>query len=403
MGICCKIKTYEEKYISKKGKDKTMYKDKTIEELMTEGFTIKMATYYSDCMKKERETEIWDSEYVDWAHSKGFFAESASAYDLSEKNIENYLSDYDYYRMWPLNSWERIWINDKLTLKYMLSGTNLDQYIPKYYFYYDIQRGLIPLIDNKIDKVSMKSFYELLKKERNIACKPSNGYGSKGFFKLSYQDGYYINDKAVNQNDIEEFVNKHKNYIYTEYLFPEKKMAEISPLIHTLRILVVNDIISGPKIIGGYLRFANNTTGSVNYTGKLTYKKEFDYNTEVDWETGFFHSGEAVYSNIVENMPIHPISKILAEGKIKGWDQVLEVVKKFSYKYNLCEYLGFDLCISTEGIKIMEINSHSGIKHIQVIKPLLKEGFSKKYFEDNIKRINGLSEEEKTLRAKLVR
>lgn len=382
-----------------------MYRDKTADELMNDGFTVKMAHYYSDCMKKERESEIWDERYIDWAHSKGFLAESASAYGLTDSNREEYLSDYDYYKIWPLNSWERIWINDKLTLKYMLSGTSLDKYMPEYYYYYDAERGLIPLVDNPVgDKNSMSSFCEVLKVKGDFACKPSNGQGSDGFCKLSYRSGeYQINNNSANRKQIEDFVNAHHNYIYTEYLLPETNFSKISPLIHTLRIVVVNDLECGPQIIGGYLRFAKDSVGLVNHTAKLTCPKEFDYDTEVDWQTGFFHSGKAVYSNMVKDMPNHPSSKELAEGYIENWDHVVRVIREFSDKYKLCEYLGFDLCISAKGLKIMEINSHSGIKHMQIISPLLKEGYSKKYFVEKIEKLSRLSEEEKMLRTKLWR
>ena len=73
-----------------------MYRDKTVDELMDDGFTVKMAHYYSDCMRRERESGIWDKRYIDWAHSRGFFAESAAAYKLADSNKGEYLSDYDY-------------------------------------------------------------------------------------------------------------------------------------------------------------------------------------------------------------------------------------------------------------------------------------------------------------------
>ena len=73
-------------------------------------------------------------------------AESVAAYGLRENKIADYLSDYDYYRIWPLNSWNRIWINDKLTLKYMLADTEYSDFMPKYY-YYMTPKGLKKLLD----------------------------------------------------------------------------------------------------------------------------------------------------------------------------------------------------------------------------------------------------------------
>ena len=109
--------------------------DWTIDGMLRAGFSKKMADYLHGLWKQEKESGLWAEEDLEWAHARGFLAESAVAYNLKEaEHIEDYLSDYEYYRIWPLNSWERIWINDKLTLKYMLAGTKYDRYMPKYFY-----------------------------------------------------------------------------------------------------------------------------------------------------------------------------------------------------------------------------------------------------------------------------
>lgn len=121
--------------------------DWTIDGMLRAGFSKKMADYLHGLWKQEKESGLWAEEDLEWAHARGFLAESAVAYNLKEaEHIEDYLSDYEYYRIWPLNSWERIWINDKLTLKYMLAGTKYDRYMPKY-FYYKTEDRLMPLMD----------------------------------------------------------------------------------------------------------------------------------------------------------------------------------------------------------------------------------------------------------------
>lgn len=369
------------------------YNDKSEEELLAEGFTAKMARFYTDLMSKERESGIWSPDFLDWSHSNGFLAESASAYSLSEENISEYLSDYDYYKIWPLNSWERVWINDKLTLRYLLAGTDMDCYMPHYYFYCDSERGLIPLIDNGVDGETPSAFLDVLRKQGDLACKPCNGSGSEGFFRLSYGDGEYsINGRPAGEEEIADFAARHVNYIFTEYLLPDESLAKISPLIHTLRLVVANDPSQGPQLVGGYLRFANTTTGAANHTGNLTFRTEFDYDTEIDLETGRFRAGKAIYSDLVEDMPLHPDNGRLAEGKVRDWDKVLDFALGFARKYGPLDYLGFDLCMTRGGVKLMEINSHPGIKHMQIRRPLLRDGFTKDYFERKMEQIGELDE-----------
>jgi len=371
-----------------------MKRSTNIEDLLKDGFTIKMANFYYELMQKEWEYGLWSSDYIEWSHSNGFLAESASAYNLNENNINDYLSDYDYYKIWPLNSWERIWINDKLTLKYMLEGTEMEKYMPYYYYYIDKECGLISLCNNYKKENTVEDFKDLLKEIGIFACKPCNGSGSLGFFKLSFENNkYYINDSEVFEDEIDKFINTHTNYIVTEYILPCDKLSVISPIIHTIRLLVINDDFHNPKICGGYMRFANKVTGIVNH---IVYNDTdmFDYDVELDLLSGYMKNGKKVFLNRIEKCPNHPDSKVHVDGKIDCWDEIVSFVKEFSKKYCLCQYLGFDLCVSNKGIKVMEINSHSGIKHIQLSKPLLKDSFTKEYFIKKIRMIDNMDSEQ---------
>lgn len=374
--------------------------DFTVEQMMKDGFTIKMANFYHELMKKERNSGLWSDEFIDWAHNNGFLAESAVAYNLTEENKDDYLSDYDYLKIWPLNSWERIWINDKLTLKYMLFGTQLDKYMPEYYYYTDSSRGLIPLVDNEDKGNGLADFVDCLKKHRYFACKPCNGSGSQGFFKLSYTGSeFFINKKKVNEKGIEEFLVEHPNFVFTEYLYPSENMSKINPLVHTLRIVVANENNDSPFIVGGYLRFANKTTGAANHMTGME-DSNFDIDVEVDWKTGRFFNPKAVGLKKVYPLEIHPDNGVRIEGVIDNWDEIINFIYSFSKKYNLCEYLGFDLCVSTNGVKLMEINSHPGIKHMQIIKPLMADKITETYFSGKKDRIAELDESQLALRHK---
>ena len=101
-------------------------------DLLRDGFARRMADKYLNMLLFEDDNDMFDPAYRSWAHRHGFCVESACAFGLNEDNIDDYLPDYDYFRVWPLNSWQRIWINDKLTLKYALAGTECDRFLPEY-------------------------------------------------------------------------------------------------------------------------------------------------------------------------------------------------------------------------------------------------------------------------------
>lgn len=122
-------------------------KDYSIDYFVKNGMSEKFAKYYVSCIEAEKSHPLYDKEYAEWALSKGFLFSSAKAYGLSEINFKEYLSDEDFYTVWPLNGWTRIWVDDKMTLKYMLQGTRFSSVMPRYYFY-STPNGVNPLIDN---------------------------------------------------------------------------------------------------------------------------------------------------------------------------------------------------------------------------------------------------------------
>lgn len=377
--------------------------DLSIDGMLKAGFSKKMAVYFDNLLQHERERGLWSEEELEWAHSRGFLAESAVAYNLTDENIDSYLSDYDYFRIWPLNSWERIWINDKLTMKHIFYGTEFDQYMPEY-FYYKANDGLKPLMDcpKEYRTADVKNVLGLVRAKQKIACKPCNGSLSKGFFQLTYENGdYYLNGEKTAGGGIKRFIEQHNNYVYTEFFRPEKSMEEIFPLIHTMRVLVINQHGDNPQIAGAYLRFGTKSTGYANYTN-CSDNVEYVYDVNIDLKTGKYFGGTKVYADHLEQSPCHPDTGILAEGKLECWNEIKNMVLSISKYINLCEYLGFDVCVTSEGIKIMEINSHSGIKHIQLRRPLL-EGWTREYYLEKIREIDLMTENQKQRRNNILR
>lgn len=349
------------------------------------GMSEKFAQYYMSCINKECNHPKYDKDYAEWALSKGFLFSSAKAYNLNEQNFNDYLSDEDFFKSWPLNSWTRIWVDDKLTLKYILEGTKFSHLMPKYYFYSTNNGDLRALTDNICKEYETQALLKHIKEFRNIACKPNNGTLSVGFHRLSY-DGtsLYINKNKANESDIDLFVEKHPNYVFTEYLLPQKEMAKINKLIHTLRLVVLNTKGNNPIIIGGYLRFGTNNHGEANHsTTNDDCKATFDFISEINIENGHVGNAKSVYFDKVIDTPAHPDSKIIIDFDIPNWEQLkAEVLELSKYLFNL-EYIGFDLGITDNGIKLMEINTLPGIKYMQIFKSIYENKEAKDFFSRN--------------------
>lgn len=366
----------------------------TFKEMLACGFTARMAREYLNTFDRECGNDMFDPSYRMWAHKNGFSAESAYAYNLNENNISRFLSDYDYARLWPLNDWERIWINDKLTLNALVQDSDLARFIPTYY-YYSTHTQLLPLKGSDYAP-GLEGFLSCLRSRGEFACKPSNGSTSLGFHHLEWRDGTFLIDgTCVQEEDVEQFIAQHPNYVFTEFIRPAKGLAAINPLIHTIRVLVINPTGINPTPTAGYLRFAldDGTSGTGKNYVAPTSKEIGSYNVEIDLQTGIFGNGKLVYGNRVESAPIHPTSGVPAKGTLPHWKELLEMLERLSYKVGACEYLGFDACITDKGPMIMEINSHTGIKYLQLFQPIMDNEILASYYSKKLKELDALDAE----------
>lgn len=366
----------------------------SLEEMKADGFTRRMANAIVSRMEEEKRCGWYDADYLEWAHSKGFLAESACAFELNESNIASYLSDYDYARLWPLNSWQRIWINDKLTLRYALEGTEWEKLLPEYY-YYITNRGAEAIPGLGLED-GIEALAGCLEKRGELASKPCNGQRTLGFHRLSMEEGKPAIDGAkVGLAGLKAFVASNQNYIITEYLRPEESLAAIHPLIHTLRV-VVGRLGERFEILAAYLRFGQTLTGS-NYSG--SGKEASNYTVAVDVDSGAYGNGKLIYfSRKPETSISHPTTGVAAEGVLPYWDEVRRCSIGVAESLKFLDYLGFDFGITPEGPRMMEINSHSGVKYLQSMAPVYKDPRLSEFFERKLIELETMGDAEKERR-----
>lgn len=376
--------------------------DKTnINDLRATGMSNNRIAVYLGTMEKENQSAIYNPEYREWCHKKGFWVRNACYYNLNESNIDNYLSDYDYNLIWPLNNWERIWINDKLTLKLILEGTEFDSFMPEYY-YYSTPNGLREL-SNSNHGNSIESFLESLKEHQIFACKPNNGSGAQGFYKLSFQNGVFrIDDNECCVEDIKEFINSHPNYVFTEYLRPDKFFAKYNPLIHTIRINTLNIHGDDPIIVGEWVRISTTQTKIANNASLETAEK-FNVITWIDSKTGKLGKSYLAYADRFVETTVHPDTNDALEGIIENHDKLIEMVLGICKKYNTIELMGFDIGVTDKGFKCMEINSHPGIMYDQMFNPWMNMPIVGDYFKDRIEKVNAMTEKQKAAHNNILR
>lgn len=381
-------------------------KSTDLEKMLKEGYTRRFANFYLNLAAKDYEKKAYSDDVIKWAHSHGFLADKIAAYKLNDDNVQDFLSDYDYYKLWPLNNPYRIWINDKLTLKYILPDNLFGKYLPKYYFYTE-DRGVIRLLDCDKARYSgdVDGVKTLLRDVKVLAMKLVNGTASNNFYKLSYQDGALnVNSSPVTEAQFDDFIKNHKYYVITEYLIPHKELYEIFDKIHTLRLMVINPHGEDPYIAHGYLRFGTSRHGEANHSNQADEcKANYDFVTQVDVETGAYGNSVLAYYDKIIPTPLHPDTKVKAAGVLPFWDLIKTQILSMSNYLFEAEYCGFDVGITDDGFKIMEINSHQGIGFLQIFRSLYATPSTERYFKDRLAEIDGLSAEDKQKRNGILR
>lgn len=168
------------------------------------------------------------ADKAEWALSKGFSPGRIPLYGLADSNWRDFMPDYAYYMMHPLNGWQRIWVNDKLTLKYALDAGGLSELMPRYFLYVQPDGRYTYLMDAPDDMPRDSHFLRrLLEREGTLAMKPNNGYGGHGFLKIELSDsGLLVNNDPKDESYLDELVPDLGNYLVTSYAHQHPALAE---------------------------------------------------------------------------------------------------------------------------------------------------------------------------------
>ena len=343
----------------------------TLDNLISAGFHSKRAELYLKGLENERKSGYFDEEYMNWAHAHGFKAWTLKLYGAEiGDNLDDYLSDYEYNRLFPLNGWERIWVNDKLTLKMILNGTRFESVMPRYY-YYATERGLIALSDNSFGS-SYDDFVQCLIQVGKFACKTNNGSMALGFFTLEHKSGYfYFNDKQITEAELIDIVATHPNYLYTEYLLPDTFWSTYSPKVHTFRINIINEKGETPFVYASHLRLPSSKCGTSNRANYETAEAANLY-VQINLETGCMQNATMCYRDHFEKIDTHPDTGAPLNVYAEGYKECEKMALEISRMLPNLKWLGFDLAITSQGVKLMEINTHGNHAIDQIGAPTMR-------------------------------
>lgn len=304
----------------------------------------------------------------------GFLPDKIDAFRLSEENYDQYLSDFDYHMMHPLNNHFRIWVNDKLTLKYVLSGTGFSHYMPDYYLYIENDGRYTYLMDLPDEyKGKNDCILRLLSEKKILAMKPNHGEGGAGFIRLE-MDGegtVRANGDIVPEDLLGQFESQLNGYIVTEYIRQCSQFANVWPGSEcSLRVIMAKRPTSNKyepatfDCIASYARFGGSTTGSVSNISQGGIAVPFDFDSGRFWDHGWSEGGG---DRTNWNVTKHPDTGVAFKGmEIPRHEEVKDCIFSICQYISSLDYLGFDIMISEESVYVCEINTLPGYDFEQV-------------------------------------
>jgi hypothetical protein len=298
----------------------------------------------------------------------GFLGESYVIYDLAHHDWRQYVSDYArFVRTGEINGRRSVVLDDKLCFAAMLHG--FEQYAPQ--LHAAIAHHRIHFFGHSVPK-SAEALLELCIAKGHVVLKPIVGGAGKGVFIIEADDSeIVINGEAVSRNDALPLLGRLEDYLVTEFVDQHEYSSAIFPsTTNTVRALTMwDDEQDKPFLAIAVHRFGRHSSGHVdNWTqGGLS--------AHIDLESGELGKGVSYpVSGKLLFYEKHPDTEKQIEGvRIPHWEFVKSTVLEIASALSFVPYIGWDIIVTKEAIKIIEGNNRTDVNLLQVHRPLLAD------------------------------
>jgi len=203
---------------------------------------------------------------------------------------------------------------------------------------------------------------------QTLAIKAIRGDSGTGFYKAQKSGScYMLNGVKYNRDEFVMKLKQLRGYVVTEYLKPNEYFKEWS-VGATCGIRYVACRINGRlEMLDSFIRFGTRKSQFVDnlHAGGFV--------SFVDSEGNFGPGGYLFHQDRCETEKIekHPDTGKEIEGRIPMWNEIKKAIEDFGDWFPQLRYLGIDFVVTDDNrIKVLEINSLSGIDVTQFDKPV---------------------------------
>lgn len=321
---------------------------------------------------------VEDPERKRWALLRGFYPGRIELYGITEENFMDYIPDFQYFMLHPMNNHFLKWL-DKTTLKYVFNSNGCEDAMPEYYAYVENDLGggrYTYLMDCPEDIPKNRDFlWNLLERQKILALKPNSGTsGGLGFIKLELRDGaVFENNSPIGMKRFEEIRDTMRNYIVTEYCRQHHELAEVWPDSEcTLRVIVCKNPPPDKyspvawSCVVSFARFGTSTNGGASNLSSGGVGIGFDF------ETGAYNDICIRYKRFspdgIWRLDRHPDTGARWHNRtLPNWDLVRRKIDALCRHVSSLDYMGLDIIITEDGMKLCEVNSHPALDYAQVM------------------------------------
>lgn len=366
--------------------------DVMLETVRSLGMDYKWAKMFVKKLRDDEEAFSTTDEEKRWALERGFYPGRIALYGLTEENYKNYVPDFNYFMLHPLNHHFKKWIDDKLTLKYVLNSNGCENTMPEYYIYVENDGSYTYLMDVPAHIQKNQDFLlNLLKYKDCLMMKPNSGTsGGLGVIKLEFRDeAIFENNKVIDMDRFVHLRDSMRNYIVTEYAHQHSELSKIWPDSEcTLRVIMVKDPqedLYAPTTWScavSYARFGTSVNGGASNLSSGGVGVGFDF------ETGKYNDFAIRYRRYCADgqwmLDKHPDTGIEWKNMcLPNWDYVRSKINDICQHISSLDYMGLDVIITEAGMKLCEINSHPAIDYEQIMcGPTLAKEKIRRFFEN---------------------
>ena len=257
--------------------------------------------------------------------------------------------------------------------------------MPKHY-YYVANNKLLPLDVEKKTGGSVDDIITILKERPLVFKKCTGGHGT-GLFIADYKnEKFRLNDECVNEAKMRETIESLDDYIITEYVRPHRILRERfgEDNFEVIRAATIFDAEEGPQITSLILKTGTTISGSI--------PKIADYICSgIDIESGVIFKSImqvdlAINARKAKEVDVHPDTKQKIIGtSMPDFKELRELLLNVATQLPMATYMCYDIILSDEGYKILEINSHGQMDNFEPFFPVNKNKYYRKIFKPKVR------------------